>query len=1071
MSFESITREYLRTLEKEIANAKATGEYTVEMSYKPFLDSYFRQLAHHINGEIETIFEPRKQAESGRPDWRFYNSVNLGVYGYVEGKGLNPKNHLSIDQHKQQIAKYLETGQRVILTDGLDFIFVSPDESDPLHISLIPKPVQTSDWAEQNIDITLEVRFKEFFETPSYRRVSEDELIADLAKRAKQLSISVQELSNLSAGAGFNAAENQAISALHELKSLLAEHHDASLKTTKTFADFVAQVLVFGLLFAHRVIREEDLSPSELYQKIQSFWSNTAYKGFTDKLQPFRALVQLLGEELESLGPIGTWYEDCRLLLAHIQLTEEQFEEPDYHSLFEKFLAVFDPETRFDYGAFYTPQYLAGYSVALVKAVVEKEMQLSNLYQEGNKLIDPCCGTGTFLEELIKNAGDDADKPTVIGFEILPAPYALAHHRISMLTDIYPKNISIILTNTLSDELERPHASEEENLIGAEQQKARELAQPPLVLIIGNPPSSDSILPYERQKSEIIQELIEDFRPPAEMRTGRQNIQKQLQNEFVKFLRWSCENLQDSNTGILSLILPSSFLQNPSYKFARKWLTQHFSKIWVLDIDQDARTGVRAESIFATLQGRMLLMGVIDSGDAELATVCYNDISQLSAAEKKDFLTTVRSSEQHLSVFQEISLSEDSFSFRPQQEFDRALYNRFWELCSTSENGDHFVFQRHCSGIKLAPSSMFVHADEAVLIRRCNDIADQSKSYSELKNRWYQGQQRPPSSGKFTQNVRSLFSSNLDRGNIEDYSYRPFLTTKAFISEPVLQELSGAGGGGTRYRPEVISAFSTENIIGIAIAPSTRDIGEKLHRFTSFCWHLPDNDLCRRGNAHVFCNQFPEYKKKREWNGNPINNINQVLLQALKAELGEVNGELVVYYVYAILCSSAYLDAFESALFSYAGNENWPRIPFVADSEAFRKIADFGERLAALEKNQSDEVDVEFHPFVKAFKNEFDLSAHTIDSSNERLVLKSGNNEKIVLQPVAREILDFEVSGYSVLQQWLKFYSKTYTRTTFNQNSYNKLLLLLSCIKRQIEIVRELDSEVTKIVNGSVRLI
>lgn len=53
---------------------------------------------------------------------------------------------------------------------------------------------------------------------------------------------------------------------------------------------------------------------------------------------------------------------------------------------------------------------------------------------------------------------------------------------------------------------------------------------------------------------------MEDFRPPKELRRGRQNIQKQINNPFMQFLRWSCKKLLDSpNHSVLSLVVPLSF--------------------------------------------------------------------------------------------------------------------------------------------------------------------------------------------------------------------------------------------------------------------------------------------------------------------------------------------------------------------------------------------------------------------------------------------------------------------------------------------------------------------------------
>ncbi|MFO8108908.1 MAG: N-6 DNA methylase [Thermoplasmata archaeon] len=179
------------------------------------------------------------------------------------------------------------------------------------------------------------------------------------------------------------------------------------------------------------------------------------------------------------MSPLGIWYQDYLLLLAHIRLAEQQRQKPDYHKLFEAFLETFDPQTRFDYGAFYTPPELASFSVRLTQALVETELKGFSLYEPHNKLFDPCCGTGNFLEQLLAHS-DRAHLPKIVGFEILPAPYALAHYRITMLRGEQPHpppNVSIVLADTLSDALEdQVTDGDTHDLLQEERAAARQLS-------------------------------------------------------------------------------------------------------------------------------------------------------------------------------------------------------------------------------------------------------------------------------------------------------------------------------------------------------------------------------------------------------------------------------------------------------------------------------------------------------------------------------------------------------------------------------------------------------------------
>lgn len=1083
MSFLNVAQKYINHLHTEVELAITSGQTTPELSFRPILDNFFRDIIQILDSSIVQIHEPKNQSRVGHPDWRFHNNETMGVYGYIEHKPLDLQSTIGYQDYQQQIDKYLQLNQKVILTDGLDFILFIPNADSPQTYSLVDKPVINLQNANPNL--LTEQCFTRFFEGIGFRECTETQLIEDVARRTRPLSNDVRELVELEVDEGLDEIEQNTIQILHELKIIVEAHHDPTLSNSQVFGDFVAQILAFGLLYAHRVVRDEGDLPADRYQRIQTFWSSSVHNEYAQRLRPFKALIDLLGDELESpLSKLGIWYDNIRRLLAHIQLRDEQISQPDYHVLYEQFLTVFDPQTRFDYGAFYTPPSLSQYIVRLVRAIAYNELEGLSLFQEGNKLIDPCCGTGSFLEHLAIASDGQFNVPTTIGFEILPAPYTLAHYRLAMLNEgNFPINLFLILTNTLSDALEQEVLDNDfpENLIEVEQNQARNLARPPLTLIIGNPPSSDSPLASSTSDTEIIQELLNDFRPPDEIRTSRQNIQKQLQNEFVKFLRWACNKLADSHPSILAFILPASFARNISYKYARKWLVEQFEKLWVLDFDLDGRSGVRASNMFPTQQGRMLLVG-LQSGQSQRqqnSQIFFASMTDLSKSQKREEFEKERSIEEYMAMFEEIPLDSVNYSLSREKAYDRELYAQFWQLCPEgNEPGEEerFVFARHCSGVKFAPSSMFVHVDKAILRRRSRDLANTAISINDLQSRWFNGQSRPPRGSKFSDEVRQNIGLAITTDSfLIRYAYRPFTTTYALWHEPTLKELGRKGGGGTRSRPEVASAYRLENTIGIAVAPAPAEIGEQLHRFASFVWYTPDNDLSKRGNAHIFSNMFPEYKgSKRNWDPTPHSNVFPGLTNHIATALELDDSEarnMIVYYVYGVLCSESYLDAFEGVLHSVAGT--WPRIPIPVDMDVFQRIAYKGQQLAEIERDEFSLNECEeINGFSNLYTEEFELGSHSIDEENQQLILFDRNSQvKIEIAPIPTEILKFEISGYRVLQQWLKIYSYPYTRTAFRRTHFEELVTLMCRIHTQINLLQEMDSIVTDLVLGNSPLL
>lgn len=1090
MSFEDTVREYLVSLHEYVETTAATGETTAELSYRPVLDAFIRRVSQLYCPDVDVIFEPKAQGHAGRPDWRIYNTTDLGLYGFVEAKGLDPNNPINIAPHREQIAKYLGTGQRVILTDGLEFIFFEPGAIDaPNRHCLVAKPIRRHVCREATIDYLMDNRLRDFFQESGYRQCSEEQLIHEMAVRASALADCVIVLSQAPIGSGVSEDEDKTIEILHNLQSTLQLHHDPVLQHPKVFADFVAQVLCFGLLYAHRVVAGGEGEPPERYEAIRRFWSDAVYASYADRLVPFKALVAVLESELspeeESASQLRCWYDDARRLLAHVQLRDSQRNAPDYHTLYERFLAEFDPKTRFDFGAFYTPWELASFTVGTAKAVIESTFAGRSLFEGGNKIIDPCCGTGTFLEQLVRHS-TGGDAAHLVGFEILPAPYALAHYRMVMLEvdDVPEHAVDVFLTNTLSDELVNGGGDHPDSVLREELRRARHCATPPIVLVIGNPPSSDSFGPHSTGDNfSTIEDLLNAFRPPEAERRARQNIQKQIGNDFMKFLRWAADKALASEMGVLALVLPSTFAAHPTYRHARRWLVENFEHFWAMDIDRDLRTGVRSSSLFNTQQGRMLLIAAHSGtvpGSLE-GRLHYVAITDRTRGQKKQFLETPRTTAEYLAVFAPHDLDGQTSAFRPGGNgYDRDLYARFWAIHSANPRGpapeERCVFSRHCSGTKLAPTALFVHASKPVLKRRSREIGNAHTAYADLKERWFSGQRKPPAESKLSTDVRDrmrIAAANED--SYRRYAFRPFVPMQLLLDDELLRVLSGLGGGGTRLRPEVAAAYSAEGTVGIAIAPSPIDIGEDLHRFATFCWDMPDNDLCARGNAHVFCDRFPDNKPagRREWDPTPKDNISNLLLAAVRELRPDTSPRDLVFYSYAVLCSGTLLEAFADAYFTASATENIPRIPIVNDAAAMALLIEKGREIAELE---NPDTDVQLPQWVAEiegqYSGQFNLKRSCIDPELLEIRLYSDREEpEIRLGGVPEELLQLTISGYEVIGCWLKFHSFTYTRTAFSSSDFQSLLRLLACLHAQAALIEQVDVVLERVISGEVGLL
>ncbi|MCD7726324.1 MAG: N-6 DNA methylase [Clostridiales bacterium] len=1080
MSFDSNVKRYLREYQSEYTAAIRGGQHTAELSFRVPMHRLFTNIARDLNpnGNFDVILEPKNQGKVGRPDWRIQDSISLGVFGYIEGKGPSAE-AFDTTPYQNQINRYLTLGHKLIITDGIDFVFSFTDT--PVVVSIIDKArLDSPDWSRLQINPQFRFYMEQFYSNPAPQRVDEEKLVELVAIRTRNLANDILEKAELTEEEALDDDERQVINLLTGLKELVYNHNDPALRTGAVFADFTAQVIMFCLLYAHRVLCTSDDTPTEKAEKIRNYAFNDIAED--EALLPFRNLMVYLRDHAGADTFIGQWVDECISFLSFVQMTEQQLMNPDYHRLFELFLVKFDEKSRFDYGAFYTPKVLANFIVRFTNEVVSEYFDGASIYDDGNTIVDPCCGTGSFLEQIIAHdSGDGAYN--LCGFEILPAPYMLANYRMAIVGKQYNRqnlNTNIILANTLSNCLFGEEANSN-SIEGRELARAKELSSRPLKLIIGNPPCSDSIRSNVSDDFSQIIALMDDFRPPVENRRGRQNVQKQINNPFMQFLRWSCEKLISSeNHFVLAFIVPLSFLEAESYKYARKYLVEHFSHIWAVAVDTDARTGIRGDSLFHTMQGRAVILLTRKYGDDETATeVNYVDLSRERLNEKTAMLegniATIMAS------FETFEITDAMFSFMPSKPFNEELYSKFWPV--SNERGKA-IFLNQCSGAKMAPTALLTHVKQPMLKRRSREIASEGVPKA---REWIGRQDKAVVDSKIEAFQKALNTcanrQELDSvltENIRPCSFRPFVNSNALLWDTIFEYQSGIGGGGARIRPEIKAVYDYDNTIGFALAHAPKDLDESLGQFASFCWYFPDNDLSRRGNGHVYLNQYiPDTRTNQV-----VNNIDETILAYFTELCGISEAECareVVFYAYALFCSQVYLDEFYGALFVVNQSESRARVPIVSDAGIFRRLSELGEHLANLEKNDArvdNILNLDYDGIIAQLPAGFRLehsraaARNPYDEEHEEFIVRDEDTgtEIRVYCPVA--IQKFTVAGYNVVKDcWLKFHSYRFTHCEFTRDDFRELLDLFNKIATQMQYVSEIDEIMHGIVSEEIPLL
>ncbi len=176
---------------------------------------------------------------------------------------------------------------------------------------------------------------------------------------------------------------------------------------------------------------------------------------------------------------------------------------------YENFLSAYDEDIRKQLGVYYTPNPVVDYMVRSIDEILQTKFgRKKGLADEKTLILDPALGTGSYLkkviEEIKKKIPDnkwndyvsDSLLNRIFGFEVLMAPYAIAHLKLGLQLESteykFKKDhgLGVYLTNTLEETAQK---SEEVSLkfLKDEASGAFKIKRTqPIMVVIGNPPYS-----------------------------------------------------------------------------------------------------------------------------------------------------------------------------------------------------------------------------------------------------------------------------------------------------------------------------------------------------------------------------------------------------------------------------------------------------------------------------------------------------------------------------------------------------------------------------------------------------
>ena len=1012
-----------------------------ERSHYPTLKALIDDSMTGINAVIE-----EKGNQAGIPD--FTVRKNGQLVGYIEAKDINK--NLDNEEKTEQLERYRESsvGQNLILTNYLEFRW---------YVDGKLKQTAAIAYLEKNIIIASEkteavVQLLQSF--LGYRRKDINnyyDLAGQMAVHTKSVKYSIKEALKLEDKTG-------------ELTQLKVLFQDLLLPDldNHTFADMYAQTIAYGL-FTARVGHAQNPG-QELFSR------KTASRFISNKIPFLQGLFNTV-IETDIVSKIHWTIEDLVELFIKVDMgsvlerfgQETRRQDPVVH-FYETFLAAYESSLRKSRGVYYTPEPVVTFIVQAVNDILDKDFDIS--FGLGNRrvtILDPATGTGTFLYEVIKQVYRNFEKYGVnkwndllresqllsrlYGFELLMTPYTIAHLKLALLLESIgykfesEERLNIYLTNALEEGIKESDLIVAKFLSDESNQAAEIKTEVPIIVVLGNPPYSVSSQNASKRKRVInedtryladikynglewekvyktgkagktitelthIGELLEMYKGRARLEEEK-NIQP-LDDDYIKFIRFAQYQIQKTPTGygIVGFITNHSYLNGLIHRGMREELLKYFDTLYIMDLHgnsllkETTPEGGIDQNVFDIRQGVAILLALREktepdyfskvykdrSGVKEMAKVFYYDLWGKREAKYK-FLEEVKFREVE---WIELQPAQPNYFFAP-KDFDLATeYNQGWSVSD--------IFPINSTGVATHRDNFVTEFDRSELYKKIEDFRNLKITDQQILKTY---DIKETSDWKITSKRQSLANDLEWRNYFTTCLYRPFeikyyYHNSNLVNRPrqevmrhVLnrENLCLITARGIEVPREYDQIFCSDQII----VNHTLSLKEINYLFPLYTYPDTTNE-----QTNLFIEKDP--------------NLSQEFLTAIKEKLGYIpTPEKIFYYAYAIFHSPTYRQRYAEFL-----KIDFPRLPLTKNDQLFNHLVTQGEQLVNLHLLKSDE----FNQLTTTYEGEGDnqVSQVIYNDQLQRVYI----NPKKYFANIPKQIWEFKIGGYQVLEKWLK---------------------------------------------------
>jgi Type ISP C-terminal specificity domain/N-6 DNA Methylase len=985
----------LATYLQELSLIKSSGAGVEETSGYTALSNLLNEVGKTLKPRVRCIINLRNKG-AGLPDGGLFTPDQfqraseaeplpgqLPSRGAIEVKGTRQAIQPLADG--EQVGRYLARYGQVLVTNYRDFILVGKDP-DGARVNLEEyrlAPAEAAFWtAAAHPHKTAEEHGERFVEYLKRVMLHAAPIAAPkdvawfLASYARDARARIEAKARAAGGE---------LPALANVRDALEQALGIKFEGDKGehfFRSTLVQTLFYGV-FSAWVLWAKKHPPTD--RKARFNWHEAAWSLHVPMI---RALFEQVATP-SRLGPLGLtevldWTGAVLNRVERATFFERFSEEHAVQYFYEPFLEAFDPVLRKELGVWYTPTEVVKYMVARVDAVLRSELDIPDgLADPRVYVLDPCCGTGAYLVEVIRRIhdtmsqgggdaliGDDlkhAAMERVFGFEILPAPFVVAHLQMGLtlqnlgarLDDARDERVGVYLTNALTGW--EPPTGPKQRLIFPELEEERDAADrvkraTPILVVLGNPPYNGYPGVGVSEERELSNAYRETRRAPEPQGRG-------LNDLFVRFFRIAERRIvEQTGQGVVCLISNYAWLDGLSYTGMRERYLEAFDGILIDSLNGDkyrtgklTPTGEPDPSVFSTdwnregIQVGTAITTLVRKGDHEACDhVRFRDFWGVQKREELRESKTSKEDDVYQKVKPALHLGLPFVPLRNGVGYDK------WASIPV-------LFPFFFPGIQTARDAFLVDIDRENLVDRIGIYFDTSVTNDDMR-RLFPEIMRDTGRYDAVAIRDRLRARGMIGGQFVRYCYRPF-DLRWLYWEPDTKLLD-------EKRTEFFNQVFDGNVFLV-----TQQKPRRVWSSAQAIRNITDLVLIDRG-ASCFPLQLRSVAREEQLfqiQDEPLNltgengykyNLSEMAVDYLSDLRGTKQPERVLHHCLAVLHSVRYSEENTGAL-----RQDWPRIPLPSTKKLLGHSSGLGIKVVALFDTESQVRGVTTNPIRAELKS------------------------------------------------------------------------------------------------------